>query len=316
VTGIATSISDAIGRTPTVRLGRLAEHVGAKVVVKLESLNPGGSVKDRIGRSMLDAAEETGLITRGRSTIVESTSGNTGIALAMIGASRGYRVVITMPESMSLERRKLLRAYGAELILTPAEGGMTGATQAAREVLDRSDDAFMPSQFENPAGPLAHLETTGPELAAAVDGGISAFVTGVGTGGTVTGVGRYMKTRDREVRIVAVEPAESPVITRHLAGEELAPAPHGIHGIGPGFIPAVLDLGVVDEVLTVTTEEAIATARRLAAEEGVFAGISSGANVAAALAVAERPGFEGGTVATIACSTGERYLSTPLWEDI
>jgi cysteine synthase A len=234
----------------------------------------------------------------------------------MIGASRGYRVVITMPESMSLERRKLLRAYGAELVLTPAEGGMTAATEAAREILSEADDAFMPSQFENPAGPRAHLETTGPELAASVDGDIAAFVAGVGTGGTVTGVGRYMKARDREVRVFAVEPAESPVITRHLAGEELAPAAHGIHGIGPGFVPDVLDLGVVDEVLTVTTEEAIATARRLAAEEGIFAGISSGANVAAALAVADRSEFEGRVVATIACSTGERYLSTPLWEDV
>jgi cysteine synthase A len=316
VRGIAGSVSDAIGRTPTVRLRRLAEGTGVAVVVKLESLNPGGSVKDRIGRSMLDAAEAQGLVTRGRSTIVEPTSGNTGIALAMIGASRGYRVIVTMPESMSLERRKLLRAYGAELVLTPAEEGMSGSIAVAQDLLEGTEDAFMPSQFENPAGPLAHLETTGPELAAAVDGELSAFVAGVGTGGTVTGVGRYMKTRHPDVRIVAVEPAESPVLTQHLAGRELAPAPHGIHGIGPGFVPDVLDLDVVDEVFTVTTDEAIAMGRRLATEEGVLAGISSGANVAAALEVARRPESQGGVVATIACSTGERYLSTPLWEDV
>ncbi len=211
---------------------------------------------------------------------------------------------------MSVERRKLLRAYGAELILTPAAGGMTGAIEAAEAVLADVEDGYMPSQFENPANPLAHVETTGPELAAAVGGVIGAFVAGVGTGGTVSGVGRYMKTRSADVRVIAVEPAESPVITQHLAGNEVSPATHGIHGIGAGFIPGTLYLDVVDEVMTVTTEQAITMSRRLAAEEGLFVGISTGANVTAALAVAERPEFEGGTVATVACSTGERYLST------
>ncbi|MDZ4655895.1 MAG: cysteine synthase A [Coriobacteriia bacterium] len=309
-----TEVAATIGNTPLVSLHQLAEGLPARVAIKLESHNPGGSVKDRMARSVIDDAESRGLIEPGRSVIIEPTSGNTGIALAMIGASRGYRVVLTMPESMSQERRTLLAAYGAELVLTPSAGGMQGAVEAAEEIAARTEGAYLTRQFDNPANPRAHYLTTGPEIDAALGESIlGAFVAGVGTGGTITGTGRYMAEHRPEARIIAVEPAESPIIAQRLAGEELTPAGHGIQGIGANFIPSVLDLGVISGVEHVTTDEAIAMARRLAAEEGLLVGISSGANVVAALRVAANPALAGTTVVTMAPSTGERYLSTPLW---
>ena len=311
------SITDTIGNTPLVRLGTIAEGLPAIVALKLESHNPGGSVKDRVARNMIDDAEKRGVIERGRSVIVEPTSGNTGVGLAMVGAARGYRVIITMPESMSVERRTLLRAFGAELVLTPKERGMTGAIEAAAEIAAVTDGAFIPGQFENPANPAAHYTTTGPEIEHALGGeSLGAFVAGVGTGGTFTGVSRYLRDRGIAALRVAVEPSESPVIAQHLSGEPVAPSPHGIQGIGAGFVPAVLDVSLIDKLQHVTAEEAIAMARRLAAEEGMLVGISSGANVAAALRIARRPELAGTVVVTVAPSTGERYLSTPLWQGL
>lgn len=312
----ARRISDTIGDTPLVELSSLTSEVGARILVKMEPRNPGGSVKDRIALSMVDDAEERGLIEPGSSVLVEPTSGNTGIALAIVGAERGYRVVLTMPESMSLERRKLLAALGAELVLTPAEKGMRGAIDAADDLAADTEGAFIPGQFDNPANPRAHYTRTGPEIAGALDEPLAAFVAGVGTGGTISGAGRYLKEKFGNVHVVAVEPEDSPVITQTLAGEEPAPGPHPIQGIGAGFIPATLDLDVIDEVLRVSGDRAIEIARRLAAEEGIFAGISSGANVSAALVLAARPEYEGRTIVTMVPSTGERYLSTPLWEGI
>lgn len=304
-----------IGSTPLVRLNRLAEGLPATVAVKLESRNPGGSVKDRIALSMVDDAEARGLIEPGRSVIVEPTSGNTGVALAMIGAARGYRVLLTMPESMSIERRMLLAAYGAELVLTPRADGMRGAVEAADRIAAETEGAFLTRQFDNPANPAAHYRTTGPEIDAALGSdALGAFVAGVGTGGTITGVGRYLAEHRPDALRVAVEPAESPIIAQRLAGEDLTPAPHGIQGIGANFIPSVLDYGSLSEVQHVSGADAIAMARRLAAEEGLLVGISSGANVVAALRLAARPELAGTTVVTVAPSTGERYLSTPLWE--
>ncbi len=311
------SVDETIGLTPIVRLRRLTQGLPAEVVVKVEARNPGGSVKDRIGRSMIDDAEKRGLIAPGKTTIVEPTSGNTGIALALVGAARGYKVVLTMPESMSVERRKLLAGYGAELVLTPKEKGMKGAVEAADEIAASREDAWVAGQFDNPANPQAHYETTGPEIDTALAGvRIGAFVAGVGTGGTISGVGRYFKEKGIDAKLVAVEPAESPIISQKLAGAELTPGPHGIQGIGANFIPTVLDLDIIDEVQLVTSLDAMATARRLAAEEGLFVGISSGANVTAALRLAARPEFAGTAIVTIAPSTGERYLSTPLWEGV
>ena len=310
-------IIGTIGETPLVFLRRITGGLDARIAVKLESRNPGGSVKDRIARGMVDDAEERGLIEPGRSVLVEPTSGNTGIALAMIGAARGYRVILTMPESMSVERRKLAAAYGAELVLTPAAAGMNGAVEAAREIVDRTPDAFEPGQFRNPANPRAHELTTGPEIDRALaDERIGAFVAGVGTGGTVSGVGRYLREHRPGTAVVAVEPAASPIIGQRLRGEPLTPGPHPIQGLGANFIPDTLDLAVLDEVLAITGEESMAMARRLAAEEGLLCGISSGANVAAAIAIASRPEMAGSVVVTIAPSTGERYLSTPLWDGI
>jgi cysteine synthase A len=310
-------IDDSIGATPVVYLRRLSEGLPAKVAVKLESRNPGGSVKDRIGKSMVDDAEARGIITPGQSVIIEPTSGNTGIALALVGASRGYRVILTMPESMSIERRKLLRAYGAELVLTPKEKGMKGAVDAANELAETTPSAWIAGQFDNPANPKAHYETTGPEIAEALGGAqLGAFVAGVGTGGTITGAGRYLKERYDGAIAVAVEPAESPIISQKIAGTDLTPGPHLIQGIGANFIPTVLDISVLDAVEHVNGEEAIATARRAADEEGLLVGISSGANIAAALRLAARPELAGKVVLTVAPSTGERYLSTKLWEEL
>ncbi len=297
-----------------VFLRRLSEGLPAKVAVKLESRNPGGSVKDRIGKGMVDDAEARGIIARDVSVIVEPTSGNTGIALALVGASRGYRVILTMPESMSVERRKLLRAYGAELILTPREEGMSGAVEAANELADKTPNSWIAGQFDNPANPRAHFETTGPEIEEALGSDrVGALVVGVGTGGTITGVGRYLKEKHPAMLAIAVEPAESPIISQTLQGDALTPGPHLIQGIGANFIPSVLDLGALDEVEHVTGDEAIAMARRAAAEEGLLVGISSGANIAAALRVAARPELAGTVIVTFAPSNGERYLSTELW---
>ena len=314
---IASAVDVTIGSTPIVHLNRLAEGLPGSVAVKIESRNPGGSVKDRIGKGMIDDAEKRGLLTPGKTVIVEPTSGNTGIALALIGAARGYRVVLTMPESMSIERRKLLKAFGAELVLTDKSKGMKGAVDAAQEIADTTPDVWIAGQFDNPANPAAHYATTGPEIEAALGGAeIGAFVAGVGTGGTITGVGRYLKERFPGVLAIAVEPAESPIITQRLAGQELTPGPHLIQGIGANFIPTVLDLDVLDGIERVTGDDAIAVARRPAAEEGLLVGISSGANVAAALRLAAKPEFAGKVIVTIAPSTGERYLSTKLWEEL
>lgn len=309
------TVTDTIGSTPLVRLEHIGQDLPGHVYLKLESRNPGGSVKDRIGAAMLDDAEERGLIEPGKSVIVEPTSGNTGIALALIGATRGYRVILTMPESMSVERRKLLAAFGAELVLTDRAAGMKGAVAKADEIAAEIEGAYIPGQFVNPANPLAHYRTTGPEIAAALgDESLYAFLAGVGTGGTVSGAGKYLKEVSPDTLVYAVEPAESPIISQRLAGQELTPGPHAIQGIGANFIPETLDLDLLDGAEVVEGAVAIATARRLAAEEGILVGISSGGNVAVALRLAARPEAEGKAIVTVAPSTGERYLSTPLWE--
>jgi cysteine synthase A len=311
------TVTDSIGHSPVVPLARLADGIGARVLVKLESRNPGGSVKDRIGLAMIDDAEKKGLIERGKSVIVEPTSGNTGIALALVGAARGYRVILTMPESMSLERRKLLAAYGAELVLTDRTKGMKGAVEEADRVAAETPDSWIAGQFDNPANPAIHYATTGPEVDGAVgDAKLGAFIAGVGTGGTITGAGRCLKEKRPGTLAIAVEPAESPIIGQKRAGEDLTPGPHLIQGIGANFIPSVLDVALLDEVIRIDAETAIATARRAAVEEGLLVGISSGANIAAALQVAARPELAGTTIVTVAPSTGERYLSTKLWEEL
>jgi len=306
----AASITELIGRTPLVRLDRISQETGAEVLGKLESLNPGGSVKDRIGLAMIDAAERDGLIAPGRTTIIEPTSGNTGVALAMVAAARGYDLVLTMPDTMSVERRALLKAYGARLVLTPGSEGMSGAVSRAVEMANGLEDAFVPQQFENPANPEVHRLTTAEEIWDDTGGEVDAFVAGVGTGGTLTGVGSVLRERRPGVLVVAVEPSDSPVLSGRPAG------PHRIQGIGAGFVPRVLDTSVYDEILTVTGDDAFAAARALAREEGLLVGISGGANVWAAGALARRPEMKGKVVVTILCDTGERYLSTPLFADL
>jgi len=302
---VSDSALDQIGSTPLVRLNRISDPKMATVWGKIEGMNPGGSVKDRIALAMIDQAEKDGKLRPG-DTIVEPTSGNTGIGLSLVGAARGYKVILTMPDTMSLERRRLLGAYGAELALTPGSLGMRGAIEKAEEIA-RAKKYFMPQQFSNPANPKAHENTTGPEILKALEGRVDAFVAGVGTGGTITGVGHVLRARNPEVHIVAVEPADSPV----LSGGD--PGPHPIQGIGAGFIPEILDTGIYDEVMTVTGEDATRTSRRLARDEGLFVGISAGANVFAAMKVARKLGA-GKNVVTILCDTGERYLSTGIFD--
>jgi cysteine synthase len=306
---IAENITQLIGSTPLVRLNRVTNGAGADVVAKLESFNPAASVKDRIGVAMIDAAEEAGLL-KPDTIILEPTSGNTGIALALVAAARGYRVVLTMPETMSIERRKLLRAYGAELILTPGAEGMPGAIAKAEELAKTDQRYFVPQQFENPANPAIHRKTTAEEVWRDTDGKIDIFVSGVGTGGTITGVAQVIKERKPSVRFVAVEPAASPVLSGGQKG------PHPIQGIGAGFVPPVLDLDLVDEIITVGNDDAINLSRRLAREEGLLVGISSGAAVVAALQVARRPENAGKLVVVVLPDFGERYLSTPLFDDV
>jgi cysteine synthase len=298
--------SAVVGETPLVALRRLGEGLAGEVCAKLEYFNPGGSVKDRIGVAMIDAAEEEGLVSPGRSVIVEPTSGNTGIALAMVCAARGYELILTLPEGMSRERAKLLRAYGAEVRETPSLGGMGEAVVLAEEICEQRK-GFMPQQFSNPANPEAHRRTTAEEIWRDCDGEVGAFVAGVGTGGTITGVGRMLRERSPATLVVAVEPAASPV----LSGG--SPGPHKIQGIGAGFVPDALDPGVIDETIAVSDEDALETARLAARREGVLAGISAGANIKAALEVAARPELEGKRVVTVVCDSGERYMSLPFF---
>jgi cysteine synthase A len=302
-------ITEIFGKTPLVRLNKVTEGLGATVLAKLEFYNPSASVKDRLGVAIVDAAEKSGELKPG-GTIVEGTSGNTGIALAMVGAARGYKVILTMPETMSKERRVLLRAYGAELVLTPGASGMKGAVEKAAEIVAATPGAVLARQFENEANPAIHRATTGPEIWSDTDGDVDIFVSGIGTGGTITGAGNYLKERKPGLQVVAVEPAESPILNGGT------PGPHKIQGIGANFVPDVLDREVYDEVIDVNITQSVEMARRLAAEEGILAGISSGATVTAALELAGRPENAGKTIVVIVASYGERYLSTVLYEDL
>ena len=308
------SIADCIGNTPLVRVRRLAAGSSATVLGKMENLNPLWSIKDRIARAMIDAAEREQRIGP-NTVIVEPTSGNTGIGLAFVCASRGYRLMVTMPESMSVERRRMLKALGAELVLTPAAEGMPGAVRRAEELVAQNPDYYMPQQFNNPANPEIHRRTTAEEIWRDTQGGVDIFVAGVGTGGTITGVGEVLKSRKPGVRVVAVEPASSPVISQRLAGENLKPGKHTIQGIGAGFIPAVLNIGVLDEVLQVRDEDAAETTRQLARLEGLMCGISSGAAAWAALELARRPDNAGKTIVVVLPDLGERYLSMRLFPE-
>lgn len=310
MSAIFTSMDQLIGRTPLLALTNLArrDNLEARLLVKLECFNPGGSVKDRAAKAMLDDAEARGLLHPG-SVIVEPTSGNTGIGLCAVAAARGYRTVIVMPETMSVERRRLMKAYGAELELTDGAGGMKGALARAEELAAKIPGAFLPGQFTNPANPAVHRQSTGPEIWADTEGAVDIFVAGVGTGGTVTGVGEYLKSQNPAVRVVAVEPAASAVLSGN------APGPHKLQGIGAGFVPRVLNQSVFDEILSVTDEDAFSAARRMAREEGMLVGISSGAALWAAMTVAKRPENRGKTIVALLPDTGERYLSTPLFAE-
>jgi cysteine synthase A len=306
---IADDVTELVGNTPLVRLNRLTKGMGAVVLAKLEYFNPSHSLKDRAGLAMIEAAERAGQI-RPDTVIVEPTSGNTGIALAMICAARDYKLVLTMPETMSRERRMLLRAYGAELLLTPGSEGMSGAIKKAEELVESNHHYYMPMQFENPANPEIHRKTTAEEIWCDTDGKVDIFVAGVGTGGTITGVGEVLKERKSSIQIVAVEPADSPVLSGGSKG------PHPLQGIGAGFIPSVLNTSIYDEVIQVQGEDAFMTARRMAEEEGLLVGISSGATAWAALQLASRSQNEGKMIVFIVASSGERYLSTPLFSDL
>ena len=306
---IVNSIVDAIGQTPLVRLNRLSEGLPGNIAVKLEFYNPAGSVKDRIGRAIIDAAEEAGALKPG-GTIVEGTSGNTGIALAMVGAARGYNVILTMPETMSAERRVLLRAYGAKIVLTPGTDGMKGAVEKAKEIVESTDNAVLASQFSNEANPAIHYKTTGPEIWDATDGKIDIFVSGIGTGGTISGAGKYLKEKNPNLKIVAVEPQDSPLLSEGRVG------PHKIQGLGANFVPDTLNRDIYDAVIAVSGEEAIRTSRALATEEGILGGISSGAAVYAAVEEAKKSENKDKLSVAVVPDFGERYISTVLYEDI
>ena len=306
---ILDDITQAVGNTPLVRLNRLAKDLPGDVAVKVEFYNPANSVKDRIGTAIVDAAEAAGELTPG-GTIVEGTSGNTGIALAMVGAARGYRVILTMPETMSTERRVMLKAFGAEIVLTPGADGMRGALERAQEIVRSTPNSIWAQQFANQANVQAHYTGTGPEIWDASEGAVDVFIAGVGTGGTITGAGRYLREQKPDVKLIAVEPADSPILSGGQAG------PHKIQGIGANFVPEILDTDLYDEVYPATFEESIETARRLGTEEGILGGISTGAIVSAALKEAAKPESEGKLIVAIVCDFGERYISTALFEDI
>lgn len=306
---ILSNITEAIGNTPLVKLGNLTKDLPGDVAVKLEYYNPANSVKDRIGAAIVDAAEAAGALKPG-GTIVEGTSGNTGIALAMVGAARGYKVILTMPETMSTERRVMLRAFGAEIVLTPGADGMRGAVEKAQEIVQTTENAIWARQFDNEANPKIHYDTTGVEIWNDTDGNVDVFVAGIGTGGTLTGAGHYLRERNKDIQIVAVEPKDSPVLS------EGRPGPHKIQGIGANFVPSVLDTDLYNEIYTASLDDSVKTARALAVQEGILGGISTGANVAAALELASREENRGKLIVTVAPDFGERYISTVLFEDI
>lgn len=303
------SVEELIGRTPLLELTKLEQEMGLKgtLLAKVEALNPGGSAKDRVAKRMVEDAEQAGILKAG-ATIIEPTSGNTGIGLAVMAAARGYRAIIVMPDTMSMERRLLMTAFGAELVLTEGAKGMAGCIEKAEELAKEIPNSFIPGQFDNPSNPAAHYDTTGPEIWEDTDGKVDIFVAGIGTGGTLTGVGRYLKEKNPNVKLIGVEPASSPLLTKGTAG------PHGLQGIGANFVPSILDTELYDEVLTVTEEEAYAAGRALARKEGLLAGISAGAAVHAAAEVAKRPENAGKTIVVLLPDTGDRYLSTPMFQ--